>query len=574
MRLARLLAAVLALAALALPPARAEDPPLKDDISTVRTFAKDPFEQDKRIAAMKRVARAGTPEAMALMLDLVVDPFEHVRDHAVSALITALKSDPLKGDAGLRVESTLAKAWLVHKDPRVRAAAATALGVAGLRRVAKQFDEAVLREEHPLVIVALARAAMADEEGVVTTASFLQHVMHRDGQAALAACEAGATCGVTAEAPLRRALQHPSPLARAGAVLGLQKVDKLSEADLARVWTDKAPEPRMALADTLEWRTTILPWPGEGERALTNLLVDPSWRVRAAAIDAAVRIWDPKVIPLLIDRVGAESGRLHDDAHEALRAITGEDLADDADLWRAWWQQKQGEAKLGERPAPDRHGRIKRSGPRAKVDKGQAVDSRTAAFFNLPLRSERMMFVFDLSGSMRKPARRDATTGPGGKDEGETKLDITRREFTKTLEALPETCMVDLLVYRYPSEFPPRPEVTRALGKLLPLSAPSRRKLVEWLASAEARGWGAFYEALLAASQEDVDTIVLLSDGVPSRGAYDRPARLLEEWRRANRFRRVAIHTVLVGSAGTDREFMEDLAWSTWGRSTMAGVTR
>jgi succinyl-CoA synthetase alpha subunit len=29
---------------------------------------------------------------------------------------------------------------------------------------------------------------------------------------------------------------------------------------------------------------------------------------------------------------------------------------------------------------------------------------------------------------------------------------------------------------------------------------------------------------------------------------------------------------VLVGSSGTDREFMEDLAWSTWGRSTVAAI--
>lgn len=573
MRIARFarfasIALAIALALPAAPGLQADEPSFKDDVNTVRNLAKEPFEQDKRVAAIKRVAKAGTPEAMDLMLSVVVDPFEHVRDHAVSALIGALK-----GDQGEKVEATLAKAWLAHKDPRVRVAAATALGVAGLARVAKPFEEAVIREEHPAVIVALARAAMEGKDGTVASSAFLQHVMHKDGEAALAACEAAATCGVQAEVALRRALQHPAPMARAGAVLGLQAVGRLNEADLARVWSDKAPEPRMALADTLDLRTAILPWPGEGERALTNLLVDPSWRVRAAAIDAAVRLWDPKVVPLLIDRVGAEAGRLHDDAHEALRTVTGEDLADDADIWRAWWQQKQGEVQLGERPAPDRFGRIKRSGPRVKVDKGQVVESRTAAFFNLPLRSERMMFVFDLSGSMGKAARRDAST-TGSPEQAETKMDITRREFAKTVEALPEATLVDLLVYRYPSGFPPRPEVTRALGKMSPCNAPTRRKLVQWLGEIEARGWGAFYEALLAAAQDDVDTIVLLSDGVPSRGAYDRPFRLLEEWRRANRFRRVAVHTVLVGSAGTDREFMEDLAWSTWGRSTMAGIGR
>src|SRR5204863_7679255 len=132
-------------------------------------------------------------------------------------------------------------------------------------------------------------------------------------------------------------------------------------------------------------------------------------------------------------------------------------------------------------------------------------------------------FVFDLSGSMSRPF---------GAEGGPSKLDVTQKEFARALEGLQETSSLDLFVYRYPSTFPPKPVLTRALGKVAPLTANNRKALVECSTQQPAKGWGAFYEALDLASQEDVDTIVLLSDGVPSRGRYDRGFRLVDEFAR------------------------------------------
>lgn len=58
----------------------------------------------------------------------------------------------------------------------------------------------------------------------------------------------------------------------------------------------------------------------------------------------------------------------------------------------------------------------------------------------------------------------------------------------------------------------------------------------------------------------EVDTIYLLSDGVPSYGTVSRDYRVRQEVRRVNRWRRVAIHTILLGTRGTDRKFMLALA--------------
>ena len=63
-----------------------------------------------------------------------------------------------------------------------------------------------------------------------------------------------------------------------------------------------------------------------------------------------------------------------------------------------------------------------------------------------------------------------------------------------------------------------------------------------------------------AIADDDVDTIYLLSDGRPSRGFVTHWKRVIEEIARLNRWRRVQIHTILVGTEGTDRRFMAALA--------------
>ena len=94
------------------------------------------------------------------------------------------------------------------------------------------------------------------------------------------------------------------------------------------------------------------------------------------------------------------------------------------------------------------------------------------------------------------------------------------------------------------------------------------KEATAWLGKQEAKGWGAFYEPLTAALRTEADTVVLLSDGRPSRGVLDRDFRILMEFPKANRFRRVAVNTVLIGTKGADRKFMEALAAETGGRAT------
>ncbi len=79
------------------------------------------------------------------------------------------------------------------------------------------------------------------------------------------------------------------------------------------------------------------------------------------------------------------------------------------------------------------------------------------------------------------------------------------------------------------------------------------------------------YDALLAAMNDDeVDTIYLLSDGVPSYGTVSRGWRIVSELRRRNRFRRVVIFGVMLDGSKKGRKFMQDLTGAMGGQAVDA----
>ncbi len=546
------------LVCLGAPAAHGADPKVKSAIAMLEDNARLPFEQDKRERAIRDLGKIGGKEAAAALLPVFSDPFVHLHDRAVSAWITMLK-----GSQAAETQTWLTGRGLTHRDPHVRASVVAALGAGSGTEIEGPLKAAIAKEKKASVLVALARAVTRLRGTPELGGVLLEKLKHKDGAAVLALALAAAEVdGKDAVKPLLATLRHRAPLARAGAVYALQSLDALPAKHIDSICTDKDPAPAMALAESLEFRTQALPWPGGGEAVLERLLGHRIWRVRAAAVQGALRLWDKQIVLPLVDRLPAEDGRLKDDVRRALETYTGKALGSDPDLWRAWWTQNSSSFAAGERPAKDGAGNI-RFRPASESAKGGG--STTVAFFNLPLRSKRFAFIFDLSGSMRNAAAK-------GSDEGPTKLDLLKAEMRKTLEGLPSDTEFDLYVYRYWSKYPPATKLTRALGKMKPCTAKNIKQALKWLDQQEARGWGAFYEPLEALLADDVDSVVLLSDGRPSRGRYDRDERILAEFPRANRFKRMAVNTVLVGTKGADRKFMQELAAATGGRFQEAGT--
>ena len=71
--------------------------------------------------------------------------------------------------------------------------------------------------------------------------------------------------------------------------------------------------------------------------------------------------------------------------------------------------------------------------------------------------------------------------------------------------------------------------------------------------------------AALVTENGRVDTIFLLADGAPSSGTYVWKYDFIEAWVKENRFRKVMICPVLVGSSGINADLMKWLAEVTGG---------
>ncbi|MGE3175028.1 MAG: VWA domain-containing protein [Planctomycetota bacterium] len=315
--------------------------------------------------------------------------------------------------------------------------------------------------------------------------------------------------------------------------LAMLRGDDAAFADqLVRLAADGKPELRAAALQLLAERT---PPPAEALAPALDGLRHAAWPVRAAAVRLCLRLREPAAIPALIARHDDPQRRVAADVRAALHALTGRWFAD-AKAWRAWWDQ---EGPAFELPAAT---------PPARRDDGAA----TATYWNIPITSDRVLFVVDTSGSMLQPF--------GGGRDGGTRLDEAQRQLERAIGELPPKARCNVIAFGGGAD--------AFLDRLQPADGRRRKVLLERTRSLEARGPTNVAGALmLALADPDVDTVFLLTDGRPSAGPIvdpDELARAVREW---NRGRAIAIHTIALGGRS---ELLERLAQDSGGQHTVA----
>jgi HEAT repeat protein len=490
--------------------------PEVDELQAVlKKYAKLPYEQRHRERAIRDLGRLGTPDSTRTLEAMLVDPFAHLRDEAVSALIR-LKRRP----AEARAPSIALLGELLGRrtQPETRRHLATALGLIGDRGAVPALVDALagVKDRETVEAVAVALSRLGDDRG----AEALEEKA-RSFPAGRPACLRALGWFANAGDVALAYRKDPDDAVRA-AVVDVCARRKLPVLPQLEVDDTTGEQTGIALADALH----LVQDAALARRRAAALLRHRSWRVRAAAITGVEKLRDPTLLGDLVDRLEKEDGRLRYAAWNSLRRMTGKDIPPDASAWRRI-------LPLGELPDARE---MERGRPEA-----------TTAYYGLPVVSKRLAFVFDVSGSMRD----------------EDKIGMARSRFRATASKLAKDQRYDLFVYRYYLEYPPRPRLERCFEKL---TGGRARKASAWLRKQEAKGAGAIYDALVAAMMDpEVDTIYLLSDGVPSFGTVTRDYRIHQEIRKRNRWRRVVIHTILLGARGTDRAFMKRLATDSGG---------
>ena len=221
--------------------------------------------------------------------------------------------------------------------------------------------------------------------------------------------------------------------------------------------------------------------------------------------------------------------RVHDAIYRSLVSLTGKAMpADDVAAWSRWWNGVRDTFKV-------------------YVPK-ETSRQYAPSFYGVTLRSTRILFVLDVSGSMDYAASNSRYAGGV-----ETKLQQVKRELVKTLSMLEARTKFDILFFSNGTR--------RFAGELVEATPERIEKAKHFVMSQKAGGGTNLYGTLEHAlgmgepgqPEKDVgfevDSIILLSDGWPSTGEFIEPEEVVRFVSHANRHARTQIHTIAIGGA-------------------------
>ena len=268
------------------------------------------------------------------------------------------------------------------------------------------------------------------------------------------------------------------------------------------------------------------------------------------AVEALARLGTKDAITPLIESLKVARLRARQKARGALRNLAktlfgkDKDYQVDPNQWGKWWDKM----KRGVDP-----------------DDPKSSERETTSFFNFPIESDRVLFSLDVSGYMKWPdAPRESGIRPS--DWKERRIDIAHRNMFKALRDLAaqnrgriskrqkkaDTSDLPYAPGEDGQEPPTLFNVATFSGGVTPwqktavlADEENAEAAIAWLGAIRPGGGTATYDALAyGIAQPDIDTVVFLSDGLPSLGRFEERETILGEIRRLNRFRRISISTV------------------------------
>ncbi len=314
---------------------------------------------------------------------------------------------------------------------------------------------------------------------------------------------------------------------RAAALVALAEVDSKALVELTSLAADSDAQVRAA--HVLAWRA--LDADAAHARAAVAIK-DLALGVRLVGGETLALARDARGARLLVEWLESERelrGRWR--AVELLRELSGLGHRLDPRPWKAW------AASLADGPVPE---------PRKSE---RADDERSVSFAGLPIRSERVTFLIDLSGSIWQK-----------REDGRTRKEVVDEELRKALESLPAATRFNVIPYTS-TPVPWQKSLVAADKKNV-------AKALEWFVARKDTGTGDVWGALMVAlADPEVDTLVVLSDGAPSGGRRWNLGLMRELFREHNRFRRVELDAVLADASGRLAREWEQMCAESGGRT-------
>jgi hypothetical protein len=224
---------------------------------------------------------------------------------------------------------------------------------------------------------------------------------------------------------------------------------------------------------------------------------------------------------------------------KVLWRLTGQPYFTQALNWKGWWEKNSKdfkpitEAELAKRTTDEEARRLK--------------EVSHATFFGIRIKSHRVIFILDVSGSMNEPTKGDYV-GKAGK----TRIEVAKEELIKCIDALDPDSLFNIEIFSS--------DVERWLENgVAQFSKSNKDEAKAYVGKLGANGGTNLYGAMKDAFRDpDVDTIFVLSDGEPSVGDETDQAIIRSRVKEWNLHRGIVINTIAVGGSFQILQWLAD----------------
>ncbi len=358
-----------------------------------------------------------------------------------------------------------------------------------------------------------------------------------------------------------------SARAAAADALGGMNSAEAKEALRKQLPREKDPRAQMSIAESLGRLKDT-----EAVGVLADALKKAEdWPVRSTIVAALRQIGDPKAIEPLIEALKGAEGRVKDEINSALVAMTGVDKHGDHATWKDWYAGAK-DALLG--------------GTYAKPKDGPKEEGNATTFYGIPITSKRVCFVLDRSGSMAqktqwKPEKKTESGSKGGDSGnekiGDRRIDVAKYELRNAIKGLKPDVRFNVIFFDHNWQI----WVENGLELA---SDNAKKRALDFVEKCEPAGATNIFDPLerafqiqdvskeakkekdadMALFKNGVDTIYLMSDGMPNNGKIQEPNAIIAKVVEINKTRKVKVHTIAVGDE-IRPDFMKSLAEATGG---------
>jgi len=260
--------------------------------------------------------------------------------------------------------------------------------------------------------------------------------------------------------------------------------------------------------------------PGEAARQRVRLRASMAddWCPWATAIHALADDKDPEALAELEKLLDASDPAVLTAALESLTRITRKQFGRDVVKWKAWLRtREQTEAIEKAEEAAGGERRTYAENPERRTVAGH--------FFGIPIRGKKVVFVFDVSASMRY------------------KLPIAYEQLSLAVKSLPSSAMFEVVFFNE--------HVWPWRGRLSHADPITKELLLEHLDTIEIKSYTNLFDSIEKALSLEPDEVFVISDGAPNRGRKKFPsdirAGILELNRRHARINTVSVVRVVDG---------------------------